>query len=140
MAEVKTPLLDVLPKIMTTEPPVDMDRVLDLTDGNHESLRELIELYLKQTNQQFEQMQSAILTANADALRRVAHSCAGSSATLGMTRLVPHLRELEKLGASGTFVGTHEICEAAAREYECVQVFLKSRPELTSLFENLIPA
>ncbi len=33
-----------------TEPPVDMDRMMDLTDGNNDSLRELVEMYLKQTH------------------------------------------------------------------------------------------
>jgi len=93
------------------EPPVDMDRMLDLTDGNSDSLRELVEMYLKQTHKQFEQMQVAIRENNADSLRRVAHSGAGASATLGMTHLVPKLRELEKLGVSGNLNGAAEICE-----------------------------
>ncbi len=56
-------------------------------------------MYLKQTHKQFGQIEAAIRDGKADAVRRVAHSCAGASATLGMTQLVPKLRELEKLGA-----------------------------------------
>jgi HPt (histidine-containing phosphotransfer) domain-containing protein len=122
-------------------PPVDMDRMLDLTDGNDDTLRELVDMYLKQTNTQFEQMQSAIRTGDADAMRRVAHSCAGASATLGMTHLVPYLREMEKTGASGTVAGANEVFEAAASEYQRIKEFLKTRAELTSIMaENLIPA
>ena len=62
-------------------------------------------------------MQAAIRENNADSLRRVAHSCAGASATLGMTRLVPRLRELERLGNSGTLTGATQIYENALREY-----------------------
>ncbi|MDR3458848.1 MAG: response regulator [Verrucomicrobiae bacterium] len=121
------------------EPPVDMDRMMDLTDGNNDSLRELVEMYLKQTHKQFEQMQTAIREGNADSLRRVAHSGAGASATLGMTQLVPRLRELEKLGASGNLAGATEICEKAAGEYTRIQEFLKVNPELASVFQNFKP-
>jgi HPt (histidine-containing phosphotransfer) domain-containing protein len=54
----------------------------------------------------------------------VAHSCAGASATLGMTRLVPLLRDLEKQGASGTLTNARQLCEAAAREFQLIQNFL----------------
>ncbi|HSY16979.1 MAG TPA: response regulator [Candidatus Acidoferrales bacterium] len=128
------------PESAAAEPPVDMDRMTDLTDGNHDSLRELVEMYLKQTHKQFDQMQAAIRDGNADTLRRVAHSGAGASATLGMTQLVPKLRQLEKLGASGNLAGAGEICEKAAAEYLRIQDFLKLNPELESVFKNFKPA
>jgi signal transduction histidine kinase/HPt (histidine-containing phosphotransfer) domain-containing protein len=124
----------------TVEPPVDMDRMLDLTDGNNDSLRELVEMYLKQTHKQFDQMQAAIRDNNADTLRRVAHSGAGASATLGMTQLVPKLRELEKIGGSGNLAGAAEVCDKAAQEYTRIQDFLKLNPELDSVFKNFKPA
>jgi two-component system, sensor histidine kinase and response regulator len=122
------------------EPAVDMDRMLDLTDGNHDSLRELVEMYLKQTHKQFGQMQEAVSSGNADSLRRVAHSCAGASATLGMTHLVPKLRDLEKIAGTGSVVGTAEILAKAAQDYAAVQEFLKLNPELASVFKNFNPA
>jgi len=85
-------------------------------------------------------MHTAIHENNADALRRVAHSCAGASATLGMTHLVPKLRELEKLGGSGTLTGAAQICEAAAREYARIQDFLKTQPALAATVSNSMPA
>jgi signal transduction histidine kinase/DNA-binding LytR/AlgR family response regulator len=122
------------------ELPVDMSRVNDLTDGNVDSLRELMDMYLQQTQKQFLQLREAIRDGNADQVRRVAHSCAGASATLGMTRLVPKLRELEKLGAAGTLTGTGEICDHAAREFERIREFLKTKPELAGLVASLNPA
>jgi signal transduction histidine kinase/DNA-binding NarL/FixJ family response regulator/HPt (histidine-containing phosphotransfer) domain-containing protein len=121
--------------------PVDMDRLLDLTDGSAENLRELVEMFLKQTNNQFEQMLDAIGDNNGDALRRLAHSCAGASATLGMTQMVPRLRELEKLGAAGIFSDVKPVFAAATHEYQRVQEFIKTRPEFAAVrTENLIPA
>ncbi len=124
----------------TVEPAIDMDRMTDLTDGNLDGLRELVEMYLIQTHKQFAQMHAAVREGNADALRRVAHSCAGASATLGMTHLVPKLRALEKLGGSGALTGAAEICEDAAREYGRIQDFLKTQPDLAATVTNSMPA
>jgi signal transduction histidine kinase/two-component SAPR family response regulator/HPt (histidine-containing phosphotransfer) domain-containing protein len=122
------------------EPPVDMERMMDLTDGNMEGLRELVEMFLNQTHKQFGQIEAAIRDGKADELRRVAHSCAGASATLGMTRMVPKLRELERLGGSGTVVDAGKICQAAMHEYELVQQFLKQQPQLAVVVKNSQPA
>ena len=110
--------------------PVDMDRMTDLTDGNMDNLCELVEMFMKQTHKQFAQMTEAIKELNADSVRRLAHSCAGASATLGMTQLVPKLRQLERLGASGTVVEAGPICEDAQREFVRIQEFLKTQPGL----------
>jgi CheY-like chemotaxis protein/HPt (histidine-containing phosphotransfer) domain-containing protein len=123
-----------------TEPPVDMDRMKDLTDGNADGLCELVEMFLKQTHKQFEQMEAAISSGKADDVRRVAHSCAGASATLGMTHMVPKLRELEKLGASGALPGAEALCRAAQDEYTRVQEFLKTQPDLGAVVINFKPS
>jgi hypothetical protein len=80
------------------EPPVEMDRMTDLTDGNQDQLRELVEMYLKQTSKQFAQMETAIRDGNAEVVRQVAHSCAGASATLGMTTWFPNCANWKKSG------------------------------------------
>jgi CheY-like chemotaxis protein/HPt (histidine-containing phosphotransfer) domain-containing protein len=117
---------------LSAEPPVETDRLNSLVDGDMDSLRELIELYLSQTTKQLAQLEAAVRANQADEVRRVAHSCAGASATLGMTRLVPMLRELEKQGASGTLNNAAQVCETAAREFKCIQDFLASLPALAA--------
>jgi HPt (histidine-containing phosphotransfer) domain-containing protein len=131
---------EVAPAAAAPDAPVDLARMNDLTDGNLDNLRELVEMYFTQTQKQFIQMRDAIRDGKADAVRRVAHSCAGASATMGMTHLVPRLRELEKLGASGTLTDAGRICETAAGEFERVREFLKTQPELTRVITNLNPA
>jgi HPt (histidine-containing phosphotransfer) domain-containing protein len=84
-------------------------------------------MFLKQTTQQLEQMGTAVRANQADVVRRVAHSCAGASATLGMTRFVPMLRELEKQGASGALTTAAQVYEDAAREYQLIQNFLAAQ-------------
>jgi CheY-like chemotaxis protein len=98
------------------ESPVEMDILNDLTDGNTDSLRELVDLFFKQTSQQLEQLEAAVRANKAEDVRRLAHSCAGASATLGMTRFVPLLR---KLLTSAT-----QVYEDTAREFKLIQHFL----------------
>jgi HPt (histidine-containing phosphotransfer) domain-containing protein len=107
--------------------PVDMDRLHDLTEGNADSIRELVDLFFKQTTQQLAQLEAAVRANKADDVRRVAHSCVGASATLGMTRFVPLLRELEKQGASGTLTGATQLYENAEREFKLIQDFLAAQ-------------
>jgi HPt (histidine-containing phosphotransfer) domain-containing protein len=107
-----------------------MDRLNDLTDGNPASLRELAEMYFNQTTKQFAQIQAALAAGKSDEVRRVAHSCAGASATLGMMRLGQLMRDLEKEGAAGALTNAARICEDAAREYSAVKAFLATQPGL----------
>ena len=109
------------------ELPVEMDRLNELTEGNADSIRELVDLFLKQTTRQLAQLEAAVRANKADDVRRVAHSCAGASATLGMTRFVPLLRKLERQGASGTLITATQVYEDAAREFKLIQNFLAAQ-------------
>jgi signal transduction histidine kinase/HPt (histidine-containing phosphotransfer) domain-containing protein len=113
-----------------TEPPVEMDRLNDLTDGNADGLRELVELYFKQTTAQLSQIEAAVRAGRTDEVRRVAHSCAGASATLGMMRFGKLMRDLEKEGASGALTNARQFCEDAAREFKAIKDFLAAQPGL----------
>jgi CheY-like chemotaxis protein len=111
---------------LSEEQPVELERLLDFTDGNPESLRELVTLYLEQTAGQLEQLDAAIKASQAQEVRRIAHSCAGASATCGMRRMVPLLRRLEKQGHEGQLAGTAELSQAVGREFRLVKSFLES--------------
>ncbi len=108
------------------EAPVEMERLLDFTDGNLDSLRELVTLYLDQTGKQIVQLEAAIQTGGAPDVRRLAHSCAGASATCGMNRLVPLLRELERQGYEGKLTNAAQLCQEAGREFERIRNFLQA--------------
>jgi CheY-like chemotaxis protein len=120
-------------EIPSVEPPVEMDRLNDLSDGNADSLRELVELYFNQTSQQLLQIETAIRENKFDEVRRVAHSCAGASATLGMARFAQLMRELEKEGKSGALTNAHKLCEDAVREFQAIKSFLAAQPALTAM-------
>jgi len=108
------------------KPPVDMERLLDFSDGSADNLRELVTLYLKQTTEQLEQLAVAAEAGSAPEVRRLAHSCAGASSTCGMVRIVPMLRELERQGEEKKLVNAMELCRQARAEFDCIREFLEA--------------
>ena len=125
-----------LPTSPPEEPLVDMERLLEFTDGTRESLKELTDLYLSQTEDQIAKLQAAVTAGAAAEVRRVAHSCAGASATCGMRRLVPLLRELERQGSQGNLTSAPQLGQQAAQEFTLIRAFIDSYlaklPELAS--------
>lgn len=114
-------------------PVMDWDRFSEVTDGNEETMRELIELFYRQTTQQLCQIEAALKIGKADEVRRVAHSCAGASATLGMVRLAPVLRTLEKQAAEGNLGEAPQLFQNAGAEFKQIQLFLATQPGLSSI-------
>jgi CheY-like chemotaxis protein len=106
--------------------PVDMARLLDFTDGDQDNVRELATLYLDQTAQQVEQLVVAVKAGAAQDVRRLAHSCVGASATCGMRRLVPLLRELERQGFEGQLTNATELSHQVGEEFERIRHFLEA--------------
>ena len=132
-AQAAAPVTAEIPAPNTTEPmnenqqpSVDMERLMEFSDGSPESLRELITLYIDQTHKQLDQLRAAVKTGNPGEIRRVAHSSAGASATCGMMPLASLLRQLEQLGNEGQLSGTPELAAASEREFGRVRIQLES--------------
>src|SRR5260221_569802 len=77
--------------------PVDLARLIEFSGGISENFNELVALYLKQTDEQLEQIRVALRDRVALRVASLAHSSAGASATCGMITIVPLLRQLERL-------------------------------------------
>jgi CheY-like chemotaxis protein len=118
------PALTSLAAAPAEDAPVDMSRLLDFTDGDPDNMRELVTLYLSQTKEQLEQLGAAVKTERALEVRRLAHSCAGASATCGMQRLVLVLRELERQGFEGQLTNAAQLHYQADEEFERIRRFL----------------
>jgi CheY-like chemotaxis protein/HPt (histidine-containing phosphotransfer) domain-containing protein len=112
------------------EPPVDMERLMDLTDNNAQATRDLLDLYYSQTTGQLKEMEDAIRKNRPDEVGRVAHSCKGACATLGMKRMAATLLKLEKAGKSGNLAGTEAFCAEARNDYQQIKDFLSAHPAI----------
>ena len=62
-------------------------------------------------------------------MKRLAHKCAGGSATIGVGRLVPILRELEQLGDEGKLDATGSLYEQAQKEFGILKDHLELHPD-----------
>ena len=109
------------------EAPVDMERLLDFANGDLESLRELVTLYIDQTATQVGQITAAVQAGRAGEVRRLAHSCAGACATCGIHRMVSLLRELERQGHEGTLTNAADLSRQISEEFECIRTFLEAQ-------------
>lgn len=107
-------------------PPVEMDRLTELADGDKDTLRELVELFTGQTTRQLSELEEAVRANKPEALRHLAHSCKGASATMGMEPLAAIFFELEKMGRAGVTEGAPPLLLSAAAEFKRVTNFLAS--------------
>jgi len=126
------PELKVLPSPVPAapvleQPPVDMERLNDFAGGNIENFNELVALYIKQTTEQLEQIRSAIAGRDSERVSRIAHSCAGASATCGMAAIVPFLRQVEFLGHEGKVDAATEVLPSIDREFARLKLYLETQ-------------
>jgi two-component system sensor histidine kinase/response regulator len=103
--------------------PVDIERLIEVSDGP-QRMRELIDLYLRQSHNLIEDLGAAIRLGAAKEMERLAHKFIGSSAACGMTAILPPLRELESMGRSGRLAGAEQIYADAGRQFDRIQEFL----------------
>ncbi|MGH8024469.1 MAG: response regulator, partial [Limisphaerales bacterium] len=107
-------------------PPIEMDRLTELADGDKDTLRELVDLFTKQTTRQLSELEEAARANKPEELRHLAHSCKGASATMGMGPLAAIFFELEKMGRAGVTEGAAPLLVSAAAEFKRVEDFLAS--------------
>ena len=110
-----------------------MDRLTELADGDKDTLRELVELFTKQTTRQLSELAAAVGANKTEEVRHLAHSCKGASATMGMGPLAAIFYELEKMGQAGAIDGATPLLASAAAEFARVQNFLRSMPAIAPL-------
>ncbi len=130
-ADTVPPNLTVLPPALAEPalletPPVDLERLSDFAAGDLDNFNELVNLYLKQTSEQLEQMRTALAENNAEETSRLAHSCAGASATCGMVAILPLLRRLERVGQQGNLDAAADLIPAIECEFERLKRYLQT--------------
>lgn len=114
-------------RAVVEEPPVNLDRLDEFCNGNQDEFRDLVNLYLQQTTAQLEQLEAAVHEKSAGAIRQLAHSCAGGSATCGVAGLVELLRDLEHQSADGNLEGADSLCGRIMTEFRRAKIFLEAQ-------------
>jgi two-component system sensor histidine kinase/response regulator len=109
------------------EPPVDMERLMDVASGDNDTMQQLVAMYLEQTPPKMAALESAIQNADAKAVKQHAHSVAGTSASCGMSALVAPMRALEKMAIEGDLTEAARVLADGQQQFARVRDFLKQR-------------
>jgi CheY-like chemotaxis protein/HPt (histidine-containing phosphotransfer) domain-containing protein len=125
---IKNPMQDSAAEPLASgEPPVDLDLLNSIFDNDAVQVREVLALYLEQAGAQVRGLGTAIQSkANSD-LNHIAHKCAGSSASCGMNRIVPLLRELERMGKEADIAKAPEVYAQTQAEFAQIRSFLNAK-------------
>ncbi len=96
-------------------------------------IRELIEMFLKNTPGMIEEMGRALEAGNAKELRRLAHTLKSNAGTLGAMRLSSACRQLEALADAGNLDEARQVYERVRSEYasaeEALRLYLQTLSE-----------
>ena len=80
----------------------DRRKALERVDGDEPLLRELVQIFLKESPLQLASLQQAIETANLEEIERIAHTLNGELGCLGMADAAQKAKDLEHLGHERT--------------------------------------
>ncbi|MCD6384669.1 PAS domain S-box protein [Candidatus Sumerlaeota bacterium] len=76
----------------------DREALLQRVDGDEELLKEILEVFLKDTPARIKSLKDAVSTKDAESIQRDAHSLKGSAGSVGAVALQELAAELERLG------------------------------------------
>src|SRR5438105_11359517 len=111
---------------------IDLARFEELSEGDCDSLLELIQLYLVKTGEQLQELEKAIESGASAHISRIAHSMVGASAMVGMNALLPCLRSLEGHGEKGDLAQAQTAFDEVRERFQNIQQHLKKTAEALS--------
>ncbi len=106
------------------KPVVDLNKALDMVDGDKEFLKELVELFKKDYTEKLEEISSAIQKKDFKTIDEVAHSLKGASGNLGLMRIYELSFEIEKMGKEAKLEGVEKIYEELKKELNRFKEFV----------------
>jgi two-component system sensor histidine kinase/response regulator len=109
------------------ECPVDMQRLMEVSDDDPEQVRELVGLFIAQSEDLLKKLSAAILSGAAKEVSQLAHQYIGVSASCGMTAIVSPLQELERMGRSGLLSGAEQSLADATNQLTRIQQYLNGQ-------------
>lgn len=110
-----------------TGPVFDRKHAMEITDGNTEFLKELIEMFNGDYPEKLDGISKAIKGKDFNALDKTAHSLKGASGNLGLTRVYELALELEKMGKAKDIEWADKTLDELKEELERFSKFI-SKP------------
>ncbi len=110
---------------ISEKPLVDLETLREITDLDAEMMQEMVELYLEQTDQRIKELSDALEVGDFEQIYRIAHTCFGSSATLGITAMIEPFRNLETAGKQNDMETARRIINQLPTIYAELSDYLK---------------
>lgn len=112
---------------------IDLAALQAVAEGDPAFLRELVRLYLTQSETLMSGLRVAVSARAAADVERIAHTLAGSSMAAGMQPIVPGLRELESRGRQGQVQATEPILQRIEQQYAGIRRVLEQHISVTDV-------
>ncbi len=104
--------------------PIDFSSALERTGGDRSFLMELINLYLDDFKQKFEELQKAITEGNFSSIQELGHSLKGASANLSMPYLQIASHTMELAGKEKNIEKAQKTLQLLEQEFKRLNDFL----------------
>ena len=105
--------------------PIDVERLADCASNDLAQLRELLQVYFETTAEEIENLRETIARGDAATTDRIAHTCAGGSATFGMKAIVPPLRQLEAQARAGKLDDAPALLKEIERQFGLLREIMR---------------
>ena len=105
-------------------PPVDLEPLQLICDGDAEVFQDLVQTYYAQTNTCLQKLGAAISERSAADVHFLAHNCKGASANCGMNPIAQTMKQLEQMGRNEQLDGAEELFELAQHQFTQIKQFL----------------
>lgn len=107
--------------VANPEDHVDIDQLAELKDIMEDEFQTLIDTFIADSDLKLVSLQAAISAADADEMRKVAHSLKGSSSNVCANVFSEFARQLEQMGKDGSTNGAETIFDQLKAEFVIVQ-------------------
>jgi len=107
-------------------PPIDVDGALEVALGDRAFLKELIDLFVTETDPAIEKLRGAVEKGEADVVMKLAHSLKSSSGNLHAMAVRDCALRLEQMGRSQELTGARDVFDELCREYGRLRTYTSS--------------
>jgi HPt (histidine-containing phosphotransfer) domain-containing protein len=111
------------------EPPVDMERLLDIACGEADQLRSYAALYLHEADAICSDLHQVLAVGDARRVQAAGHKLAGASGNCGITAIAPLALELERVGAEDKLDRARELHGEIQQQVNRVREFFNNHPD-----------
>ena len=111
----------------SSKSPIDLSSVMERIGGDESFLKELLNLYIEDFSEKFEELKEAIDQQNFETIQKLGHTLKGSSANLSLPSLQEAFFEMEKAGREKNIAMAQQTLSLLDSEFQRLKEFLNNK-------------